>query len=280
MNDQKLSATGTEQLVYAIGTIGYAFESESQEDAMKQYMKDRDPTLDMNRPADLVKHLQENPFEIEGIIWTLKIDGTTIYALQPDSAHAHLTNARILALFVRQINDESHLASIPGTLTGGQVRLRSGQTVPIVDPGRAPINSWTVNSLVETVLGQPPKGKTEQAKYMQQREGISNFLQRVYYEIRNLGQSPQERAMNFAATTAYKLGDIFADSVRSGLELDRIEVEKSPIQRLDSDSWDVKLTFFNPAKRLEQARKVHRFIVDVSTVAPVQIGVVRSWSVY
>ena len=279
MNGQKLPATGTEQLVYAIGTIGYAFESESQEDAMKQYMKDQDPTLDMNRPADLVKHLQENPFEIEGIIWTLKMDGTPIYALQPATAHAHLTNTRILALFVRQINDDSHLASVPGTLTG-QIRLRSGQTVLTVDPGRAPILSWTVNSLVETVLGKPPKGKAEQAKYMRQREGISNFLQRVYYEVRNLGQSPQERAMNFAATTAYKLGDIFADSVRSGLELDRIEVEKSPIQRPDSDCWDVKLTFFNPAKRLEQARKVYRIIVDVSTVKPVQIGAVRSWSVY
>jgi len=277
MNNQKPSAAM--QLVYAIGTIGHAFESEAQEDAMKQYAQQQDPTLDINRPADLVKHLQDHPFEIDGIIWTLEMDGTPIYALRPANAYAHLTGGRLLSLFARQTNDESHLASIPGTMTG-QARLRSGQVVPAVDPGRAPILSWTVNTLVEEVLGQPPKAAAKQAEYMQQSEGIRNFLQRVTYEVRNLGQSPQERAMNFAATTAYKLGDVFADSVRAGLELDGIGVEKSPIQRPDSDSWDVKLTFFNPAKRLEQARKVYRYTIDVSAVAPVQIGTVRSWSVY
>lgn len=279
MNNLNPSATGTEQLVYAIGTIGYAFEGDSQKDAMMQYAQQHDPTLDINKPADLVKHLKDHPFEIEGIIWTLEMDGNPIYALRPESAHAHLTGGRLLELFERQSNEASLLASIPGILTG-QIRLQSGQTVPTVNPGRAPIFSWTVDTLVEAVLGKRPEKKADQEKYDQQRTGISNFLQRVYYEVRNLGQSPQERAMNFAATTAFRLGDIFADSVRSGQELDRIEVERSPIQRPKSDSWDVKLTFFNPAKRLEQARKVYRFTIDVSTVTPVQIGDVRSWYVY
>lgn len=277
MNGQQPSAAP--QLVYAIGTIGHAFQSEAQEDAMRQYAQQQDPPLDLNRPADLVKHLQTHPFEIDGIIWTLEMDGTPIYALRPANAYAHLTGARILNLYERQVNDEARLASVPGTLTG-QVRLRSGQTVPTIDPGRAPILSWTVNTLVESVLGAPPKAATKQAAYNEESAGINNFLQRVYYEIRNLGQSAQDRAMNFAATTAYKLGDVFADSVRSGMELDGIGVEKSPIQRPNSDSWDVKLTFFNPAKRLEQARKVYRYTIDVSDVAPVQIGDVRSWYVY
>jgi hypothetical protein len=40
------------------------------------------------------------------------------------------------------------------------------------------------------------------------------------------------------------------------------------------------LTFFNPSRRLEQARRVYRFTVDVSDVIPVTVGKVRHWDVY
>jgi hypothetical protein len=68
-------------------------------------------------------------------------------------------------------------------------------------------------------------------------------------------------------------------SPRDGMELDAIDVVRSPICRPESDCWDVKLTFFDPAKLLERARKVYRFTVDVSDVTPVTAGPVRSWSV-
>ncbi|NEO31893.1 MAG: hypothetical protein F6K36_15945 [Symploca sp. SIO3C6] len=42
----------------------------------------------------------------------------------------------------------------------------------------------------------------------------------------------------------------------------------------------MKLTFFNPSQRYNQARKVYRFTVDVSDMVPVTVGSVRSWSVY
>jgi cyanobactin maturation PatA/PatG family protease len=279
MNSLNPSANGNGQLVYAIGKIGSAYESDSKKDAMQQYAKQQDPTLDLMQPASLVKHLKAHPFTIDGIVWTLELDGTPIYAIKPENAYARLTGERLLALFERQISDASHLVSIPG-IASGQVRLQSGQTVPTVDPGGAPIFSWTVDSLVKAVLGERPQITADQEQYDRRRAEISNFLQRVYYEVRNLGQNPQERAMNFAATTAYKLGDIFADAVRTDLALDRMEVEKSPFARPGSDCWDVKLTFFSPTKRLEQARKVYRFTIDVSTVAPVQIGDARSWYVY
>ena len=63
------------------------------------------------------------------------------------------------------------------------------------------------------------------------------------------------------------------------MDLDTIEVERSPICRQYSDCWDVKLMFFNPSKVFEQARKVYRFTVDVSDVVPVMVGDVRSWFV-
>ena len=71
----------------------------------------------------------------------------------------------------------------------------------------------------------------------------------------------------------------FESALKDGLDLDTIEVERSPICRPESDCWDVKLTFFNPSKVFEQARKVYRFTVDVSDVVPVTVGSVRSWFV-
>ncbi len=73
---------------------------------------------------------------------------------------------------------------------------------------------------------------------------------------------------------------MFSQSGKENLELDSIEVERSPICRPESDCWDVKLTFFDPTNRFERARQVHRFTVDVSDVIPVTVGEVRHWNVY
>ena len=73
--------------------------------------------------------------------------------------------------------------------------------------------------------------------------------------------------------------NVFESALREEMELDIIEVERSPICRPDSDCWDVKLTFFDPRRQFERARRVYRFTVDVSDVCPVTVGKVRSWSV-
>jgi hypothetical protein len=57
----------------------------------------------------------------------------------------------------------------------------------------------------------------------------------------------------------------------AGLQLDTIEVEKSPICRLDSDCWDVKLVFFDTTNYLAP-RTVFRITADVSDVVPVSVG--------
>ena len=86
--------------------------------------------------------------------------------------------------------------------------------------------------------------------------------------------------MNYAATDAFQAHQIFEQCGREALELDAIEVDRSPICRPESDCWDVKLTFFDPLKRMERARHVHRFTVDVSDVVPCTVGEVRHWSIY
>ena len=98
--------------------------------------------------------------------------------------------------------------------------------------------------------------------------------------MRNLGLTPQDRALNYAATNAFQIQQVYQTAIEEQMQLDTIEVEKSPVCRPGADCWDVKLTFFNPARRFEQARKVYRCTVDVTDVVPVTVGAVRQWHIY
>ncbi len=108
---------------------------------------------------------------------------------------------------------------------------------------------------------------------------MSNFLERVYFEIRNLGMTGKERALNFAATNAFKIESCYELAMEEDMDLDTIEVERSPVCRPDSDCWDVKLLFFYPERQVQTVRRVFRFTIDVSDVVPVQVGKVRTWYV-
>ena len=113
------------------------------------------------------------------------------------------------------------------------------------------------------------------------RRSLASFLHRIYFDYfdwRNLGQTARDRALNFAATNAFQAASTFAEAVARGMELDKIEVEKSPFCRLDSDCWDVKLKFFDP-ENSSRAKKLFRFTIDVRDAMPVTLGEVRSWSV-
>ena len=108
-------------------------------------------------------------------------------------------------------------------------------------------------------------------------KSLRNFLDRMYYDLRNLGQTSAERALNYTATNAFQAATVFADQASLGMQLDRIVTERSAFCRKDSDCWDVKLRFFDPENDKLAARKVSRFTIDVSDSFPVSIGPVRSW---
>jgi hypothetical protein len=105
---------------------------------------------------------------------------------------------------------------------------------------------------------------------------LTDFLNRVYYDHRNLGVTPQDRALNFSATNAFQATQVIRSVTTGGLDLDSITVKKSPVCRPDSDCWDVELGYFDPTN-LQVARTVARFTVDVSDVIPVTLGVPRFW---
>jgi hypothetical protein len=68
--------------------------------------------------------------------------------------------------------------------------------------------SWTITKLVEGVLGAKKAGATEPESPPPEgagglQESLDNFLRRIYFEFRNLGLLPQDRAINFAGTQIF-----------------------------------------------------------------------------
>lgn len=256
-------------LVFALGTLGYDFGTESRRDSIMQDMAG----------DDLLTYLDNNPSQAAAIIWTLNLDATPIYAIQPQGAFASEVYKRLCQFMKEQAKQGVERVSIPGVIIG-QVRLMTGQTVPAIWPELRCMYSWTTAALVEVVCGKPPKGSAqpqEQEAYTQKTEAVVNFLHRVYDELRNLGLTSQERAMNYAAANIANAKNIFQSAMEKKLELSSIEVAPSPICRLGSDCWDVKLLFFDPENVL-RAKTVYRFTIDVSDICPVMVGEVRSWS--
>jgi cyanobactin maturation PatA/PatG family protease len=274
-------------IVYALGALGFDFGTEARRDSFKQLMA---PAVFNGVPVppnpydarQLVEHLRQMPSEANALIWTLSLELTPIYAVEAVGPYSAEINA-ILVDFLAGANvgnltpEHIERISVPGKLNSRSVRLYSGQVVPVVE-----INSprglyaWQSNRLIENSLNElDVKGAAEREVTA---ATLRTFLDRVYYELRNLGRLSADRALNFAATNAFQATRVFAEAVTTGLCLDHVEVEQSPYARPESDAWDVKLKFFDP-ENLRRARQVFRFTIDVSDVMPVTMGEVRSWSV-
>jgi cyanobactin maturation PatA/PatG family protease len=265
---------GKPPLVYALGELGIDYGTEARRDSFVQA-----GLTNPHDPSQLITFLNTNPTHSGALIWTLNQDTTPIYGIQPASAFAASGYEILRQSLNAQLKEGAERISVPGIMVG-QVTLLNGQIIPVVVPDIRGIYSWSSPKLIQAVAGSKPTAKDELAKFESRTQDVLNFLERVYYEIRNLGVTPQERAINFSATNAFQIEFVFRSAVEGGQKLDSISAERSPICRPGSDCWDVKLTFFNPSKRFEQAKHVYRFTVDVSDVIPVTVGKVRHWDVY
>lgn len=320
-------------LVYAIGTIGYDFGTEARRDSFKQLMppvrSDNYLPFPSPPPEPPVFAVPANPYdarqmanylrttfnaagqpqdptyenisEAASLIWTLNLELTPIYAIEPQSLFP-VAVYRYLADFLSgQIldkEDEEYIerVSIPGVLTGRTVTLFSGQVVPLIEPlNTRGMYGWQVNQVVSSVIGeiqrQVPEGATPLTpqQIAEVEYSLQNFLMRIYYDLRNLGQTSQERAQNYAATNVFQAADalvkvlsnqgrtwVSSTSQSVTMQLDSFNVERSPFCRKDSDCWDIKIRFFDPEDVL-RARRVIRYTVDVSDIMPVTLGEVRLW---
>lgn len=274
-------------LVYALGTLGYDFGSEARRDSFKQLMPgvNIDGTMVPANPYDarqMVDYLDGNLSEARSLIWTLNLELTPIYALEPVGAFGADVYEVLLQMLAGQVEAEDsdeyiERVSVPGRLSDKTVKLFSGQEVPVIKLENVRgMYGWRVNSLVSAAV-DTVRSQAADADEQAIQRSLSSFLQRIYYDLRNLGQTSRDRALNFAATNAFQAASTFAEAVARGMELDSIEVERSPFCRYDSDCWDVRLKFFDP-ENSRRAKKVFRFTIDTIDTVPVTLGQVRSWS--
>lgn len=221
--------------------------------------------------------------EATELIWTLNIELTPIYAVRPNGNFASEVYQRLVASLAGQILDPEHeeyveRVSIGGVLTGESVRLYSGQVIPVLEPQVRGFYSWNTNILLEAAL-QATRCDLESEQGKSVADGVRQFLNRLYYDLRNLGQTSSERALNFTATNAFQAAQVFIQGYRAEKStLDSITVERSAFCRMDSDCWDVKFIFFDPENE-RRSRRVFRYTVDVSDTYPVTVGPVREWDI-
>jgi cyanobactin maturation PatA/PatG family protease len=256
------------QIVYSIGALWFDFGSEARYDAIVQKMND---PVAANNPPVLFGFLSENLAFASGITFILMQDQIPVYAVQPAGPFALDIYRDMLDAMRTSLDPTGDLqrVAIPG-LVSGTTRLMNGMTLPVVYPDARGMVKWRASDLAAAAKAAVGDEAIEDAS-------ISNFLVRVYDELRNFGINAEERAMNYAATNAYQAATAFADGAKRQLELYRIGVKKSPICRPDSDCWDVQLVMFDPENE-RRAGRFYRFTVDVSEVLPVTVGTMRTWS--
>ncbi|MGP2504484.1 PatA/PatG family cyanobactin maturation protease [Pantoea ananatis] len=262
----------SQEKVFLIGTLGYDFGTEARLDYFTQVMgNQKGHPFD---PVQMATHLtaNDNIEQADALIWTLKVDGIPIYALKPDSQFSVLEYARMVEFLNDQETRGVERVSVAGIVCG-ETRLFNGQYVPTVSPVLRGMFNWKSRDLTKLIMGDEAVGTPK-------ADELINFINRIYYELRNRGFSSHERAINYAATNAYQMREIFDDAFDENLFLNKISAVTSPVSRPESDCWDVVLEFFNPKERLTTARKLYRYTIDVSDIMPVTIGTLRSWYAY
>ncbi len=227
----------------------------------------------------MLTHLDEHPWDAAAVEWTLALDGTAIYAVRPQGPFAADTYKELRRFLREQLDEGVERISIAGVVAG-KATLLTGQVVPIIVPELHGMSSWTTAALADAVAGPAPDAEAPQDErdaHAQRTAGVRNFLNRVYHGPRNLGLTPQDRAINFAATNAFAFEQVYESALKEKMELDSINVVPSPICRPGSDCWDVEVYFFYPERQVQTVRRVYRFTVDVSDTVPVTVGPTRSW---
>jgi cyanobactin maturation PatA/PatG family protease len=299
------------QKVFVLGRLSFDYGTRSRRLWFGQSMRNtlnagQGPLPNVDDPETLFNYLTKRAAEgvnytiLEGqqflsranvtaFHWVLTIDDTPVYAIAPTGPFAFEIHDTLVGFLSDQLHQGAERISVAG-LIAGEAKLFFGETVPLLVPDVRGMFSWTTSALVGATNQQegtepPHRGRRREADAPPAAAGstetMEDFLNRVYDQVRNLGITSQERALNYAVTDALFLRGIFNDTRSSakyqGYELDTFGVTKSPICRPDFDCWDVQIIFYDP-NNLQRARRGFRFTVDVSDVMPVMIGERKEYS--
>ena len=230
----------------------------------------------VDKPERRYTILDEHRFsaraEVASINWVLQVNETPIYSIVPLGPFAHEIHDLLVSFLNDQVTDGAERISLPGFIVG-QTALFTGEIVPAVQPDIRAMFSWKTSALIDAIQKQAKGDRAADAP-------LHDFLNRVYSQTTNLGMTPPDRAINFAATDALMNAGIFR-RVRKDhpeMEFDTMVVERSAICRADSDCWDVILYFYDPTN-LMRARRAIRYTIDVADVVPYFIGEQREYSI-
>lgn len=216
----------------------------------------------------------------------------------PDGTVVHPVYSAFMKAIAGQAEDdqsEDHISqvSLAGSLTGRDVRLLSRAVVPVVEVMAKQVYLWFDNAIVESATsaflnderiaeigpGVDTRGTANDV--------VQAILNKTHAELRNRGLTPADRALNFLGTGLVHLGEFLKEPLFAGWELSdvqfrrnapaedlnfytlgRVIVSKSPVDRINSDCWDVNLVFFDP-RAPDRAKACYIFTVDVSDRVPV-----------
>jgi cyanobactin maturation PatA/PatG family protease len=270
---------GERQLVYALGQLGNDFGSESALETFRQQMlRMKKNPLDPSQLHDFLQDKRKNkePWHSPALLWTLEVGDLPLYVIKPDGPYDREAYERLEDYLSEQIAEEAEVVGVPGVITG-QTRLYSGQQVPVINPDMRGFCNWSTAALIAAAQKAVPGAGSLPAKEKQKLEQLAEeFLDRIYFELRNAGRAPQERALNYAGTNLVQFM-LEPGRLLEYPALDSISVERSTVFRPGSDCWDVTVAFFDPEQPPQSPRSMRRYTVDVSEVIPVPVGEPRSW---
>jgi hypothetical protein len=253
-----------------------------------------DRTVNFNDP-DIQQYLEERAGvdETGGVVWVLFQENQPLYALRPLHTFAQTVLVSFASILYNQSRprylkaegkeareEEEHgplnpehvdRLSIAGRIIG-EITLYNGQTVPVIDVSLRGLVAWQLSDII---------GQLEDKNLIQtqsDQEHVENFLERIYYEVRNLGQTPIDRAINYHATNTFEAAKAIVKEAAEGYELDSIYAVASPLCRPKSECYDVVMRFFSTTDRLSKPLREYRLTVDVNDVVPIGIGPTRSWN--
>jgi PatG C-terminal/PatG Domain len=256
------------QPVYVLGAVRMDYGSRQRQEAVEKVIAQS--LYDSRRLLDF---LDQEPGGPDAIVWTLTQNSLPVYILMPEPAFARDAYRKFMSVFLAQLDQGVELAAFPG-VTSGEGRLMSGVVLPVLIPDLAGIEIFATDDMMLRVLGPPPREPgLEQTVYDQKMARLNHFLETVFYNLQNPGTEPKDRALNFAATHAFRLKEVFEKAQGERLVLKDIEARRrnSPPGR---DLWELRLIYCREeaAVRLAEAVRVFILTVDVATERPVTVG--------
>ncbi|SHO58651.1 S8 family serine peptidase [Vibrio quintilis] len=158
--------------------------------------------------------------------------------------------------------------SLPGYISG-ETRLLNGNAIQSVSPVAYGMNNWTLEALIDAYS----HGRQSSDNFRKQLESLLN---RLYINTVNRGQSPEERALNYAIYNIISVADVVNEAAENNLQFTSYQVKPSKIQRQHSEMRDVELTFFDPGNTT-LASTTYAITVDVSAITPIIVGQIEQW---